>query len=509
VHREYIWHVALAGRQTNHQRLAGALIVAVRPIVEELTPVPEIPSALRALRDRPSVLLLDSARTGIPTGRYSFLSADPFHLDVLQQAEFGKAGSQSGARPGDPLTRLEREMARFRTDTISGLPPWQGGAAGLMSYDLGRAWERIPLSQYDEFRLPALAAGIYDWVIAWDHAARRAWIISHGFPETDPARRTDRAARRLREVRQAVEQLSPHSLGTLAWRTGQRQLTIDDLAAAHPAPGPAGLISNFSTEGYLKAVRRAIDYIHAGDVFQVNLSQRLLYESAEDPLELYLRLRERNPAPFAGYFAHDDWVVASASPERFVAVADGEVEARPIKGTRSRRSGPEADLFTRDELRESQKDLAENVMIVDLLRNDLSRVCAPGTVRVPDLCRVETYETVQHLVSEIRGQLRPDQTPWDLLRAVFPGGSVTGAPKVRAMEIIAELEPTARGPYCGSLFYVGYDGRTDSSILIRTFTVRNGWIQFPVGGGVVAQSDPAAEYLETLVKAEGMIRALQ
>jgi para-aminobenzoate synthetase component 1 len=192
-----------------------------------------------------------------------------------------------------------------------------------------------------------------------------------------------------------------------------------------------------------------------------------------------------------------------------VSVSDREVETRPIKGTRSRRAGPEADLFTRDELRESEKDQSENVMIVDLLRNDISRVCAPGTVRVPELCRVETYETVQHLVSEIRGNLQEDKTSWDLFRAVFPGGSVTGAPKVRAMEIIAELEPTARGPYCGSLFYVGYNGQTDSNILIRTFTIRHGWIQCPVGGGIVAQSDPAAEYEETMIKAEGMLRALE
>jgi para-aminobenzoate synthetase component 1 len=287
------------------------------------------------------------------------------------------------------------------------------------------------------------------------------------------------------------------------------KLKIDDLANQWPAPGLPGLLSNFSRDDYLHAVERAIEYIYAGDIFQVNLSQRLLYPATGCPVDLYLRLRERNPAPFAGYFSHDDWAVASASPERFVWVADGEVETRPIKGTRSRRPGPEADLFTRDELRESEKDQAENVMIVDLLRNDLSRVCAPGSVRVPELCQVETYETVQHLVSEIRGRLEPGRTAWDLLRAVFPGGSITGAPKVRSMEIIAELERTARGPYCGSLFYVGYNGQSDGNILIRTFTLRNGWVQFPVGGGIVAQSNPAAEYEETLVKAEGMLRALK
>jgi para-aminobenzoate synthetase component 1 len=200
--------------------------------------------------------------------------------------------------------------------------------------------------------------------------------------------------------------------------------------------------------------------------------------------------------------------VLSSSPERFLRVEDGVVETRPIKGTRQRRPAPEADLFTRDELRESEKDRAENVMIVDLLRNDLSRVCRPGSIRVPKLCAVETYETVQHLVSEVRGELRAGRDFWDLLAASFPGGSITGAPKVRAMEIITELERVARGPYCGSLFYCGFDGRADSSILIRTFVQRGGWIQCSVGGGIVAQSDPEAEYEETLHKAAGMLRAL-
>jgi para-aminobenzoate synthetase component 1 len=201
--------------------------------------------------------------------------------------------------------------------------------------------------------------------------------------------------------------------------------------------------------------------------------------------------------------------VVSASPERFVSVRAGDVETRPIKGTRKRKTIPEADLFTRDELRESLKDQAENVMIVDLLRNDLSRVCAPLSIRVPNLCAVESYETVQHLVSEIRGRLDQGWNAWDLLQVVFPGGSVTGAPKIRSMEIIAELEPTVRGVYCGSLFYVGFDETADSNILIRTFTCRRGWVQCPVGGGIVAGSDPAEEYDETMHKAEGMLRALK
>ena len=242
-------------------------------------------------------------------------------------------------------------------------------------------------------------------------------------------------------------------------------------------------------------------------LFRSNLAQRLMYPSSEPPLDLYLRLRQRNPAPFAGCFFHDDWAILSASPERFIQLDEnGIAQTRPIKGTRPRRNHPEIDLFTADELRESEKDTAENLMIVDLLRNDLSRVCRPGSIRVPQLCVVENYETVQHLVSVVQGELRDGHDAWDLLRATFPGGSITGAPKVRAMEIIAELEQVARGPYCGSLFYVGFDGRCDSSILIRTFVVRRGWVQCTVGGGVTVQSSPEAEYNETLDKAAGMLR---
>ncbi len=491
------------------------------PLVDELSPAPDISAALRAFQSWPNLLLLDSSRTGMATGRYSFLTADPFHFEVLQEAKFaGHADSKSETRTvADPLESLQRRLQSFETEPVAGLPPFQGGAAGLLSYDLNRSWERLPLPRSDEFGLPALAVGIYDWVLAWDYEQQRAWIISQGFPERDAARRVNRAAKRLRDVRDAIEHCShtsPEACMPLrdvardnVLQTKNCKLKIENLTSLRQAPGLPGLLSNFSRDEYLRTVARAIEYIYAGDIFQVNLSQRLLYELCERPIDLYLRLRERNPAPFSGYFAHDDWVVASASPERFVRLTDGEVETRPIKGTRRRRAAPEADLFTSDELRESEKDQAENVMIVDLLRNDLSRVCAAGSIRVPALCHVESYETVQHLVSEVRGALQTGQTAWDLFRAVFPGGSITGAPKVRSMEIIAELEPTARGPYCGSLFYVGFNGQADSNILIRTFTIRNGWIQCPVGGGIVAQSDPAAEYEETMIKAAGMLRALK
>ncbi len=270
-----------------------------------------------------------------------------------------------------------------------------------------------------------------------------------------------------------------------------------------------GLSSNFSRAEYLATVERTIEYIRAGDVFQVNLAQRLLYPAEGSAVRLYQRLRERNPATFGGYFALGAFQICSASPERFVRALKGEVETRPIKGTRSRTLGPEADLFAGDELQASVKDQAENVMIVDLLRNDLSRVCLAESIRVTQLCQLERYEFVQHLVSAVCGTLRPGLTAIDLLRAAFPGGSITGAPKIRAQQIIAELEGVARGAYCGSLGYLGFDGTLDTSILIRTITAGGGWWQFPVGGGIVSQSVPEREYEETWLKAEGLLRALR
>ena len=463
------------------------------PLIEELSPVPDVLAAVRAVRQLPWTILLESALRREHVGRFSFLTADPFRTVLVSQVAYG----------ADPWATLAAELAQFAPETVPGLPPFQGGVAGLIGYEAGELWERIDRPQYQEFPIPDIALGVYDWVLAWDHESNRAWIISHGFPETDSQLRETRARKRIAQVKDLLRAAAPTS-----WKSNLPDLSTADLAPQFPVPGQAHVTSNFSRDNYLQTVRKAIDYIYAGDVFQVNLSQRLLAPLREDPIELYSRLRVRNPAPFAGYFEHPDWAVASASPERFVRVAEGIVETRPIKGTRRRQAIPEADLFTGDELRESEKDMAENVMIVDLLRNDLSKVCQPGSIRVPELCVVETYETVQHLVSEVRGQLRAGATGWDLLRAAFPGGSITGAPKVRAMEIIAELEPTVRGPYCGSLCYLGFDGQMDSSILIRTFTVSRGWIQFPVGGGIVAQSDPESEYLETLHKAAGMLRAL-
>jgi para-aminobenzoate synthetase component 1 len=464
----------------------------LEPLVEELIPAPDVGDALAAFSHHPGVALFESSLRRDELGRFSFLCADPFDAIRIDRVACGD----------DPFARLREIAGRFPAERIPDLPPFQGGMAGVLAYELGHAWEEWPFARHDEFRFPALTVGVYDWVLAWDHVRDRAWIVSHGFPENQPINRRRRASERIRWVRRELRKAESGSPPSAV------RLPPFALAQQFPLFDGSSITSDFSRDGYLRAAERVIEYIHAGDIFQANLSQRLLAPQNVSPLELYQRLRRVNRATFAAYFACDDWAVVSASPERFLRVDGDEVETRPIKGTRKRQHGPEADLFTRDELRQSEKDQAENVMIVDLLRNDLSRVCAPGSIRVPRLCEVETYETVQHLVSEIRGRLETPLDAWDLFAAAFPGGSITGAPKVRAMEIISELEPTARGPYCGSLFYRGFDGTVDSGILIRTFLCRGGWVQCPVGGGIVAQSDPVAEYEETLHKAEGMLRAL-
>lgn len=462
------------------------------PLVDELYPPPDPREAFLRLRRLPRCLWFDSARRHPTLGRYSFLAADPFNYFALP------------VHGPDALAMLGERLSTYRSPRIPDLPPFQGGAAGLISYDLGRQLERLPPPQIDEFQVPALAIGLYDVVLAWDHVENRAWIVSHGWPEREPDARLKRAEQR-RDYLKACLQAAPRPPEV---RTGVEAVPHDSLAPQYPVGSISNLTSNFSRDAYVAAIRRSIDYIVAGDIFQVNLSQRLMFPAHDDASELYLRLRERNPATFAGYFDLGDFQIASASPERFLCVVEGEVEARPIKGTRQRTRWPEADLFAGDELLASEKDRSENVMIVDLLRNDLSRVCRPESVQVSQLCELETYEYVQHLVSAVRGRLRDECQPLDVLRAAFPGGSITGAPKVRAMQIIAELEPTARGAYCGSLAYLGFDGTLDASILIRTITAGRGWWQFPVGGGIVAQSSPAAEYDETWHKAEGLLRSL-
>jgi len=466
----------------------------VVPVVEELVPAPDPVETCARFADLPFLVFLDSATHPEQAGRYSFLVADPATIVRSKGALTQQLGEGRWTRvAADPVAHVSALLEPFAAEPVAGLPPFQGGAAGYVGYDWGAQLERVPRTRYDDLAIPDVMLGLYDWVIAWDHQTKRAWVISTGIPEQGAARR-ERAARRLAFVKE---------------RLAERR--SDRLAApSYPVPDVPGLRSNFTREGYLDAVARVIEYVYAGDIFQANLSQRLEAPLAGTPFELYRRLRQRNPAPFAAYLAFGDVVVVSSSPERFLCVDAGRrVETRPIKGTRPRGVGPEHDAALALALAESDKDRAENVMIVDLLRNDLSRVCQPGTVRVPELFALEHYQTVHHLVSTVVGELAPELDALDLLRAAFPGGSITGAPKVRAMQIIAELEPTQRGVYCGSIGYLSATGALDSSIVIRTYLVVGRDVYFQVGGGIVADSDPEQEYRETLDKARGLIAALK
>jgi para-aminobenzoate synthetase component 1 len=386
---------------------------------------------------------------------------------------------------------LRAALERHRLGRVPGLPPLQGGAVGYLGYELGRHLERVPLAPAAPGDPPEAVLLLCDVVVCLDNRARRAWIVSSGLPEADPGARRARAAARLEHARD--------------------RLGAAVALAAPPAPArPPVIASGFTRAAYERAVRRVIDYILAGDVFQVNLSQRFTTGLPDGltPYDLFRRLQAANPAPFGAYLKLGDTVVASSSPERFLRLDDGRVETRPIKGTRPRGATPADDDALARELESSDKDRAENVMIVDLLRNDLSRVCRDGSVAVPQLCAVERFATVMHLVSSVTGELREGLGAVDLLEACFPGGSITGAPKIRAMEIVAELEPVRRGPYCGAIGHAGWDGSLDTGIGIRTLVVRDGRVTFGAGGGVVADSDPAAEYEETLAKARALVAAL-
>jgi para-aminobenzoate synthetase component 1 len=445
-------------------------------------------------------------------GRYSFLTADPIAIVRSKGRETECIDPLRGTRehlPGDALAIVRERLAPYAADVVEGLPPFQGGVAGYVAYDWGLTLERLPAPEYDDLALPDVVLCVYDWVLGWDHVTGRAWLISTGMPETEETSRMTRARARARAVHERLEATlalsHPRTLAPSHPRTLAPSHSIDD-AWWDPS---LGIRSSFTRDAYLEAVTRVRDYIFAGDIFQANLSQRFEAPLDESPWMLYKRLRQRNAAPFASFFDCPGAAVVGASPERFLRVDHhGCVETRPIKGTRPRGVGPEHDAALGQALTESAKDRAENLMIVDLMRNDLSRVCAPGSVRVSELFSLEHYATVHHLVSTVVGQLEPGNDALHLLRAAFPGGSITGAPKLRAMEVIAELEPSQRGVYCGSIGYWSITGELDTAIAIRTAVVRDGRIYFSAGGGIVADSDPVQEYAETLDKARAMIDVL-
>ena len=435
---------------------------------------------LKACRDLSWPVLLESARYHLQRGRYSYFSADPVQTWTLEKTELGD----------EPFLELREALHNYSTTLLPDLPPFQGGIIGLLGYELGHCWEQLPEVPSDNFYTPALAVGLYDWLICWDHKQNKAWLLV----QEDASHLQSRPS-----LEQRHEQINNclSSTGTSA-KPRQSPLT-DDTAAPKTA-------SNVTQSEHLEAVRKVIDYIRAGDIYQANLSRKLEYRFEGTPLELYDAVRHTNPAPFAAYFQpSDQWAMISASPEQFLQVNNQQVVTRPIKGTRPRWQAQDTDLLQGIALQAAEKDRAENTMIVDLMRNDLSKVCKIGSVKVPRWCELESFEKVHHLVSEVTGVLNDQADLWDLLAAAFPGGSITGAPKIRAMEIISELEQTARGHYCGSLIAAGFDGSLQSSILIRSLIWKDGLVQCPVGGGIVADSIPENEYTETEHKAAGLV----
>ena len=447
--------------------LAGAGITA--PDVIAIRPAPDPLAALAAVSALPGAMLLESAGPVTPLSRYTYLMADP--------------SAWLRTEPGpDALDTLAAMLAGGSAPPISELPPFQGGLAGYISYETGAALEGVSaVAAPGAPGGPGILMGRYEWVVAWDRHSKACWLIDH---------RGD-----------------PRASANLASRMQQARMP----AALHgvvPSDAPAQLPpSGFARSDYLDAVERVREYIRAGDVFQVNLSQQFVLPSTRPPLEVYFRLRQASPAPFAACLDAGDHQVFSASPELFLDLAGGAVVTRPIKGTRPRGAGPDDDAALQRELHESAKDRAENVMIVDLLRNDLSRVSEPGSVLVPEICRIEVHPTVHHLVSTVTARLAPESNAFDLLAATLPGGSITGAPKVRAMQIIRELELVPRGVYCGAIGYITWGGDLRMSVAIRTMTRRDGVLRIPAGGGIVLDSDPAAEYDETLAKARALLAA--
>ncbi|ROM62393.1 aminodeoxychorismate synthase, component I [Pseudomonas brassicacearum] len=425
-----------------------------------------------AIRHAPGSVMLDSGRPSAERGRYDLLSAWPLEqLTVLPD--------ESGS---DFLRRLRIQLAQLGHANLPTTVqlPFAGGLIGYLSYDFGRHLEALPSHAQDDLQLPDARFGVYDWALVTDHQSGTSQLVFHPHCGEDERQRL------------------------IALFSQPAELP----GAAFSLEGP--MTPDLSAEDYRQALERIQAYIQAGDCYQVNFSQRFRAPCEGDAWAAYQALRAACPTPFSGFQSlPDGGAVLSLSPERFVKVSEGHVETRPIKGTRPRGTTPGEDAAHAAELLASPKDRAENLMIVDLLRNDLGRTCRIGSVRVPELFSLESYPNVHHLVSSVTGELADDKDALDLIAGSFPGGSITGAPKIRAMQIIDELEPTRRGLYCGSLLYLDVRGEMDSSIAIRSLLVKDGQVCCWGGGGIVADSDWQAEYQESITKVRVLLETLQ
>jgi para-aminobenzoate synthetase component 1 len=446
------------------------------PRFEALPYVEESSRYFDALKDLDWPVFLDSGER--LNGRSDIIAAAPCKKlvtrgDTTRILEDGKV-SESREDPFWLVREALGEPAGHFTPLA-----FEGGAIGYFGYDLGRRIEKLPELAQDIDGLPEMMIGIYDWVVVVDHEKRQAWLVAHG--------RVSQTAAIWHELLQRLNQLPVHP-------------------AAEPLRAPGGFEAGIDRDEYRRQFARIQAWIRDGDCYQVNYTQRFDAYVEGDGWQAYREMHALNPVPFGAFLRFDKLEILSFSPERFLKLEGRHVTTEPIKGTRPRSEDPDKDLHLQHELSQSLKDRAENLMIVDLLRNDLGRVCAPGSIDVRDLFKVESFPTVHHMVSTVSGRLRNGEDALSLLRACFPGGSITGAPKIRAMEIIEELEPARRGIYCGAIGYIGFNGDMDTSIVIRTLVRRGDRAHYWVGGGIVADSDPDEEYQECLDKARAFRR---
>jgi aminodeoxychorismate synthase component I len=454
----------------------------------------------RLAGDVRSPVLLESGHSqrGLSAGpRYSIIGADPALLFRCtgSRLAWSARGEEWVTRAGDPMSAIRDLLGRMAVPRPAGFPPFYGGAIGYFGYDVARWFERLPDPPDDDPALPDAELAFFDLAAVVDHERQELWLIFCPFGE-----------RFLKEPREQLYEEGTARLLALETRLNGLLPVLPDWSPQVPPRISPGM----SETDYTAKVRRCLEYIAAGDIYQANLSHRFLVElGGRSPRSIYRRLREINPSPFAALLELPDVTLVSCSPERLVRLSGIEVETRPIAGTRPRGASTDEDRLLVEDLLMSPKERAEHIMLVDLERNDLGRVCSYGSIRVDEFMAVERYSHVSHIVSNIRGHLAPGRDALDLIRAVFPGGTVTGVPKVRCMEIINELEPVRRGPYTGSIGYFSPSGDLDLNIVIRTLVIAGERASLQVGAGIVADSDPVREYQETLFKAEALLKALR
>lgn len=426
-------------------------------------------------KDEANSFILDSAMDKNKLGRYSFISSNPFKIIKYKNYE------------NNPLDDLKIELKKYQVENNTNLP-FIGGAVGYLSYDLGNYIEKLPRTTVDDTNVYDLYLGLYDHVIVVDHLENRTYIAT---PNID----VEKESKVIDKIETTIIKAEKNGINSICYE--EREVE------------PIKLSSNFTKEEFKKSVDKVREYIKQGDIYQANLTQRFTGKTSLTSFELYRDLRRFSPAPFGAFLNFDDIHILSNSPERFIKCVDKKVETRPIKGTRPRGKNKEEDLKLQEELRNSEKDRAELLMIVDLERNDIGRISKIGSVKVPELFVIEPYANVNHLVSTVVGILEDDRDVLDVIKATFPGGSITGAPKIRAMEIIDELEPTQRNVYTGSIGYIGFNGDMDLNIAIRTIVKKDSDVYFQVGGGMTWDSNPEDEYQETLDKAKSIMKALR